>query len=135
LDALKEIRRVLKPNGYLALLWHVDDCLFLFSSLVSYQTNNSDNGFQSDIPTTEWERIIKEHIWQHDDNVPRFRHGKWKAIFNAPGQTFFEQPVEEKDVPFTYYADVDALWGRLRTYSQFTNLEGEELQVSFVLFF
>ncbi|QKX63968.1 uncharacterized protein TRUGW13939_11141 [Talaromyces rugulosus] len=112
LDALKEIRRVLKPNGYLALLWHVDDY----------------NGFQSDIPTTEWERIIKEHIWQHDDNVPRFRHGKWKAIFNAPGQTFFEQPVEEKDVPFTYYADVDALWGRLRTYSQFTNLEGEELQ-------
>jgi ubiquinone/menaquinone biosynthesis C-methylase UbiE len=34
LESLREIRRVLKPNGYLALIWHVDDCKYLYFRII-----------------------------------------------------------------------------------------------------
>ncbi|KAH8703799.1 putative 2-heptaprenyl-1,4-naphthoquinone methyltransferase [Talaromyces proteolyticus] len=108
-ESLKEIRRVLKPNGVLGLIWHVDDW----------------NAYKSNIPTTKWEIVIKEEIWHHDDSLPRYRHGLWKAVFDEQNQVYFKSPIEEKSDPFTYYMTLEALWSRLQTFSQFANL-GEE---------
>ncbi|OKL63477.1 hypothetical protein UA08_01963 [Talaromyces atroroseus] len=91
LESLREIRRVLKPNGYLALIWHVD----------------AWNGYRNDPVPSDWEGVIKTHIWLNDDNVPRFRHGKWKDVFDEKEQTYFETPLQEEKEYNTQWLSVE----------------------------
>ncbi|KAF3397488.1 hypothetical protein DPV78_007960 [Talaromyces pinophilus] len=107
LESLKEIRRILKPDGYFAMIWHVDDW----------------NGYKSDPVTTPWEQMIKSHIWSHDDNVPRFRHGTWRNVFDDKEQTYFETPIQEEHESQTQWRTPEAVWDRLKTYSIFSTAE------------
>ncbi|EED13880.1 2-heptaprenyl-1,4-naphthoquinone methyltransferase, putative [Talaromyces stipitatus ATCC 10500] len=107
LDSLKEIRRILKPDGYLGLIWHVDDW----------------NAYKSDPVRSNWEEMIKSHIWSHDDNVPRFRHGIWRNVFDEERQTYFETPIHEEREEHTQWRCVEAIWDRLQTYSIFSTAE------------
>lgn len=78
-----------------------------------------------------WEETIKDVIWTFDDSSPRFRHEKWRQIFeeqSASQNPLFSMPLGEAAFGFTSWLSKEDLWGRLRTLSQLAILEGEELQ-------
>lgn len=60
-DALQEIRRVLKPGGWLGLIWNVRD---------------------SSVP---WVEALTEIVRPYEGNTPRFAKGDWKKLFPADG--------------------------------------------------
>ncbi|KAL1996246.1 hypothetical protein VTN49DRAFT_298 [Thermomyces lanuginosus] len=112
LEALTEIHRVLKPGGYLGMIWHVEDY----------------NATRDETPSSHWELVVKDIIWNElDDSLPRFRHNVWRQVFTETGQTLFKAPVQETSVDDNYYASRQQIWERLRTLSQFSILEGEKL--------
>lgn len=77
--------------------------------------------------------MVKSHIWDHDDNVPRFRHGKWKEVFDEKEQTYFETPIHEEREPTTTWISVEAVWARLNTYSIFSTADKDVLKVCLLL--
>lgn len=76
--------------------------------------------------------MIKSHIWSHDDNVPRFRHGKWRNVFDEKEQTYFETPINEEHEPQTHWSTPEAIWERLKTYSNFSTADEGVLRVCFL---
>ena len=76
--------------------------------------------------------------WSFDDQSPRFRHEKWKKVFEDQNQTsllsmttsetLFGLPLGEIKVPFETWSSKDEIWKRYRTLSQIAVLEGEELE-------
>lgn len=87
------------------------------------------NGEKSDPVSAPWEGMIKSHIWAHDDNVPRFRHGIWKNVFNEKEQTYFETPLQEERETNVQWSTPEAIWARLQTYSIFATADEEVLRV------
>ena len=77
-------------------------------------------------------------IWTFDDNSPRFRHEKWRQVFEDQNASnpltlhlvdpLFGLPLGEDCVEFISWLSKEDIWGRLRTLSQFAVLEGEELE-------
>ena len=84
-----------------------------------------------------WEKAIKELVWTFDDDTPRFRHEKWRQVFDEQvssnplslhvANPLFGLPLGEDSVEFKSWLSKEDLWGRLRTLSQLAVLEGEEL--------
>ncbi|KAL8874493.1 MAG: hypothetical protein Q9174_000186 [Haloplaca sp. 1 TL-2023] len=65
-EALEEIHRVLVPGGTLGLIWNVED----YNAPKSWE------------PQTTWEAKMKDLMWSYDDQQPRFRHEKWRQVFD-----------------------------------------------------
>jgi hypothetical protein len=91
--------------------------------------------------STPWESKLHDLIWTFDDNEPRFRHEKWKKVFDDQIKTIpltimtsasplFSLALGEDEVKFTTPLTRDALWSRFSTLSQIAVLEGDELEVS-----
>ena len=59
--AREEIRRVLKPGGWLGLIWNVRD------------------------ESVPWVAALTDIITPHEGNTPRFAKGDWKKLFPAEG--------------------------------------------------
>ncbi|KAI9745540.1 MAG: hypothetical protein M1818_001074 [Claussenomyces sp. TS43310] len=93
--------------------------------------------------TTKWEEKLNKLIWGLDDGKPRFRHEKWKNVFEkqldtTPLQTIrdtlthhlpvFSLPLGEEDLTWTVWLSEEALWDRFSTLSQIAILEGAELE-------
>lgn len=97
---------------------------------LSHVTNSPDNATRDETPSSHWETVVKDIIWNElDDSLPRFRHNAWRQVFTETGQTLFEAPVQETSVDNNYFASRQQIWERLRTLSQFSVLEGEKLAV------
>ncbi len=60
-ETLEEIRRVLKPNGILGLIWNVRD-------------ENCD-----------WVAALSRIMTPYEEATPRFHHGHWRSVFPATG--------------------------------------------------
>lgn len=75
---------------------------------------------------------MKDIIWRHDDNQPRFRHSAWRKVLEDKEQKpiLFSQPLQEISVPFTKFLSPSAVWDRFHTLSQIAILQGKELEVS-----
>jgi len=81
---------------------------------------------------------MKEVIWTFDDSTPRFRHEKWRQVFDEQNASnplsihladpLFGLPLGEDSVEFTTWMAKENIWARLRTLSQLAVLEGEELE-------
>jgi hypothetical protein len=99
----------------------------LFHSLTLHAAKG--NGYKSDPVSSDWEGMIKSHIWSHDDNVPRFRHGTWRNVFGEKGQTYFQTPIQEEHESHTQWGTPKAIWDRLNTYSIFSTAEESVLKV------
>ncbi|ETI26992.1 hypothetical protein G647_10091 [Cladophialophora carrionii CBS 160.54] len=122
MDALKEIARVLKPAGVLGLIWNIDD----YNAPKSWSVHDG------------WEKTVKEIVWTFADDSPRFRHEKWRQVFDDQNASnplslhfadpLFGLPLGEGSVEFTTWLPKEDIWGRLRTLSQLAVLEGEELE-------
>ncbi|KAJ9314225.1 hypothetical protein DTO271D3_5454 [Paecilomyces variotii] len=113
-DSLEEIHRVLKPGGYFGVIWNVEDY----------------NSPREWTPRTEGEAKMKDIIWRHDDNQPRFRHSAWRKVLEDKEQKpiLFSQPLQEISVPFTKFLSPSAVWDRFHTLSQIAILQGKELE-------
>ena len=144
MDALREIARVLKPAGVFGMIWNIDDCTYILNSLLrsrsTLQANLQqppDNAPKSWTVHPGWEKPVKDLIWTFDDSSPRFRHEKWRDVFDEQNASnplmlhfadpLFGLPIGEDAVGFTQWLTEEEVWGRLRTLSQLAVLEGEEL--------
>jgi SAM-dependent methyltransferase len=70
-EALREIRRVLKPGGALGLVWNVRD------------------------DRVEWVRELTALMMPHEAGAPRYHSGAWRRVFPAAGFA----PLEETAMP------------------------------------
>ncbi|RVU34968.1 class I SAM-dependent methyltransferase [Hwanghaeella grinnelliae] len=68
-EALAEIRRVLKPDGLLGLVWNVRD------------------------ETVDWVAGLTDLITPYEDDTPRYRHMVWRALFPAADFSELEETV------------------------------------------
>ena len=81
---------------------------------------------------------MRDLIWTFDDGLPRFRHMKWKTVFDEQNSSnpltmhfanpLFGLPIGEGTVDFETWLSKDEVWKRYRTLSQIAILEGEELE-------
>ncbi|KAI2602347.1 S-adenosyl-L-methionine-dependent methyltransferase [Hypoxylon sp. NC1633] len=132
-ESLKEIQRVLRPEAVFGCIWNVDDY----------------NKPQSWEATTKWEQKLKDFILSLDDGLPRFRHQKWKEVFDQqlpsnPIQviknTFtdrlprFSLPLGEDSVKWTIWLSEEALLSRMTTLSQIAVLKGEKREAWLKIF-
>lgn len=78
-------------------------------------------------------------ILSFDDNQPRFRHEKWRSVFDSQlssnplsitssAEPLFALPLAENTEKWSVWLSEEALWDRLSTLSQIAVLEGEERQ-------
>ncbi|EXJ71051.1 uncharacterized protein A1O5_06044 [Cladophialophora psammophila CBS 110553] len=121
MDALKEIARTLRPAGVFGMIWNIDD----YNSPKSWNIHRG------------WEQAMRDVIWTFEDGSPRFRHEKWRQVFEDQtasnplsvhfANPLFELPLGEGSVEFQSWLSKEELWARLRTLSQLAILEGEEL--------
>lgn len=63
--SLREIHRVLQPHGALGLVWNIE-----------YYNAPREH----EAPTV-WERKVQDLTWQFQDEHARFRHQKWREVF------------------------------------------------------
>ena len=130
----------LAPGGSLGLIWNIEDCSFLdIEDCVSVLIVAQDNAPKSWPPTTKWEGEMKDVMWSFDDEQPRFRHEKWREVFDKQLSTtpfsiqsadpLFSLPLGENFEKFTYWLTPEAVWDRFYSLSQISVLEGEDLAV------
>jgi hypothetical protein len=110
-------------------LIRADDKLIIF---------HPDNAPRSWDSHSDWESTMQDVIWSLDDNQPRYRHEKWKQVFDEQNRSnpltlqfadpLFGLPIGESQVDFETWLSKDDIWKRLLTLSQIAVLEGEELE-------
>jgi len=124
-DALKEIHRVIRLDGCLGMVWNIEDY----------------NQTQNWTKTTKWETRLNDFLWSFDDDAPRFRNEKWRAVFENQVKTtpftvtalanpLFSLPLGEEQVKWTVWLSKESIWKRYGTLSQIAILEGEDLETA-----
>lgn len=78
-EALKEIRRILKPGGKLGLIWNVRN------------------------ESVPWVAELTEIVARHEGDTPRYASGAWRKLFPADGYG----PLEEAVFPHTHEGTVE----------------------------
>ncbi|KAI4804980.1 putative 2-heptaprenyl-1,4-naphthoquinone methyltransferase [Aureobasidium sp. EXF-8846] len=124
IESLEEINRVLQPHGAFGMIWNIEDY----------------NAPKSHSASTPWEQKLQDLILSFDDNQPRFRHEKWRSVFDSQlssnpftlttsAEPLFSLPLAENVEKWSVWLTEEALWDRLSTLSQIAVLEGEERKV------
>ncbi|KAK5719849.1 hypothetical protein LTR15_007121 [Elasticomyces elasticus] len=119
--ALKEIHRVLRPHGVLGMIWNIED----YNSPQTYDA------------TTPWEGKVRDLTWTFQDNEARFRHEKWRKVFEDQSKStplsliiasdqLFALPLGEHLEQFEVQLTKEQIWERYATISHIAVLEGEE---------
>lgn len=127
MESLYEIHRVLQPHSSLGMVWNIDDY-------------NTPEKFK---PETQWETKLHQLTWTFDDDLPRFRHERWRTVFDeqvkktpmslfTAGDQLFTLPLGEHDEKFEVRLSKDKIWERYNTLSHIARLEGKEREVSVV---
>ena len=79
-------------------------------------------------------------MWTFNDQEPRFRHEKWRAVFDEQlkstpltiqvfANPIFSLPLGEHEEKWTNWLSKEAVWGRFQSISYIARLEGRELEV------
>ncbi|KAK6408675.1 hypothetical protein LTR95_018400 [Oleoguttula sp. CCFEE 5521] len=123
-STLKSLHRVLRPHGALGLIWNIEHY----------------NEVRSHVAATPWEAKLHDLIWSFEDNEPRFRHEKWRTVFDEQIKTtplsllvaadpLFALPLGEEREEWAVWLQKEKVWERFATLSQIAGLEGEELEM------
>ena len=108
---------------------------------------DSYNAPPSHSQPTSWETALQRHTFSFVDDQPRFRHEQWRKVFEdqvsrsllnvivAADDPLFSMPLGVNEEGWTAWLSREKVWERYRTLGQVAILEGEELAVSWSLFF
>ncbi|WPH03661.1 putative 2-heptaprenyl-1,4-naphthoquinone methyltransferase [Acrodontium crateriforme] len=129
MPALKEIYRVLKPHGSLGMIWNIEDY-------------NAPRGHKA---TTSWEAKVQDLTWTFNDNEPRFRHEKWREVFDdqikstpmaliTASDPLFSLPLGQHVEPFEVWLPKDKIWERYNTISHISVTDGEKREQTYKTF-
>ncbi|KEQ84793.1 putative 2-heptaprenyl-1,4-naphthoquinone methyltransferase [Aureobasidium pullulans] len=121
LESLEEINRVLQPHGAFGMIWNIEDY----------------NAPKAHAASTGWEQKLQDLIHTFDDNQPRFRHEKWRSVFDSQlssnpfsittsAEPLFALPLAENTEEWSVWLTKEAIWQRFSTLSQIAVLESEE---------
>ncbi|KAK6433007.1 hypothetical protein LTR95_010815 [Oleoguttula sp. CCFEE 5521] len=124
-QTLKSLHRVLRPHGALGLIWNIEHY----------------NEAHSHVAASSWESKLHDLIWSFEDNEPRFRHEKWRTVFDEQikstplsllfaADPLFALPLGEEREEWVVWLLKEKVWERFATLSQIAGLEGEELATS-----
>jgi len=119
----------------LFLLWYVNQ---------ADHVSPADNAPESHTATTGWESKLHALTWTFEDEQPRYRHEKWRDVFDsqleatpltitALANPLFSLPLAEDEEKWTVWLEDEDLWKRYRTLSHVAILEGEDLEVRSIL--
>ncbi|ORY65799.1 methyltransferase [Pseudomassariella vexata] len=124
-ESLREIHRALRPGAVFGAIWNVEDY-------------NKPREWEA---STKWEQKLNDLVWSLEDGQPRFRHMKWRGVFDQdlPSNPFqvikktiadhlptFSLPIGEGSVKWTNWLSEEALWSRFNTLSQVAVLKGKD---------
>lgn len=103
--------------------------------------SGTDNGARDWTPKSKLDQRLKDIVRSTEDGQPRFRHMKWKDVFEnqtetTPLQTLvdtftknfpsFSLPLGEETVAWTTWLSDEAVWARFSTLSHIANLSKEK---------
>ena len=125
MNALREIHRVLQPHGCIGCIWNIEHY----------------NEIRSHAAATPYEAKLHDLMWTFDDSEPRFRHEKWRKVFEDQSKKtppsliiasdqLFALPLGEVREEWTVWLTRDALWERYCTISLIAVQVGEQREVS-----
>ncbi|KZP11949.1 S-adenosyl-L-methionine-dependent methyltransferase [Athelia psychrophila] len=100
--AAKELARVLKPNGVVALIWNLEDR-----------------------ETAAWVAQLRDLIESHENNTPQFHRGLWRAFFGVPSYAALFKPEQQATWDYTLPATLEVVTDRAHSKSYIAIL-GEE---------
>jgi len=100
-----------------------------------------DNAPRAHKASSSWEAKLHDLIWSYDDDQPRFRHEKWRRVFDEQIESnpaavavsttpLFALPIGEHVHEWTVWLSKEDVWKRYSTLSQIAILKGEEREVS-----
>lgn len=80
---------------------------------------------------------MQDFVWTLDDDQPRFRHEKWRKVFDdqlasgpisimTSSTQLFSLPLGSHEERWEVWLPKDKIWERLNTLSQISVLEGED---------
>lgn len=141
LESLKEIYRILKPEGKLGLIWNFDYTSTChdspigktefynagsqyFRELEFNVAKNNKEVFEQFFDKQPWNKAVTQYIYEFDVHVPQYRHGKWKEVLKKNPYfgtnelnlfTFYDQYINKNDV-----------WKYWETRSYITSMTDEE---------
>jgi len=108
--AMKEIARILKPEGVAFFIWNLEDR-----------------------DAAEWVRRVRDVYEKYEQNTPQFRLGLWRATFDTDGyKQNFEPQVEQswdRAIPTTTQGVVDRVLSKSYI-TQLSDNEKKELRKS-----
>lgn len=111
LDSLKEIKRVLKPEGKFGCVWNFDGIsnalqttnpysYLLDPSLKAEDDSLRPKEFANSMMSQHvWYQKVTEFMYNFDAKVPQYRHGKWRKVWEdnpyfKPGiESFYFYPL------------------------------------------
>jgi len=118
---------------------------FLLSIQVLLLTETDNAPLSWDIKDS-WESDVRDLTWTFDDKMPRFRHERWREIFDDPLKSnplsihtapppLFGLPIGQDSVDFSIWLSKENIWKRYSTISHIAILEGEERKRTKEIFF
>jgi hypothetical protein len=98
------------------------------------------NETQSHKAATTWESKLNDLVWSFKDEQPRFRHEKWRQVFDDQikstplslifaANPMFALPLGEEREEWSVFLSKEKVWERFSTLSQIAELEGSKLEV------
>ena len=119
---------MLQPHGVLGVIWNIEDY----------------NATKSHKAATSWEQTIHDFIWTLDDDQPRFRHEKWRKVFDEQLEStpfsitsatpIFSLPIAVHEETWEVWLPKDKIWDRLNSLSQISVLPPDEKEKAIKLF-
>ncbi|CAD0048916.1 unnamed protein product, partial [Aureobasidium pullulans] len=140
LESLEEINRVLQPHGAFGMIWNIEDCECQTLSpsamhiVLSHAHDTTHRKHTQHPQAGSKAPRLDSHF---DDNQPRFRHEKWRSVFDSQlssnpfsittsAEPLFALPLAENTEEWSVWLTKEAIWQRFSTLSQIAVLESEE---------
>lgn len=141
-ESLREIHRILKPNGKLGLIWNFDyispsqDSIVRESNYYNAGTryyqdldlksnkNNQELLLQQYFANQKWNDEVTKYVYSFDVKVPQYRHGKWRSILLS--NPYFENKALDLFALYDKLIDKDDVWKYWETRSYITDLPQEK---------
>lgn len=142
--SLKELHRVLKPNGTLGLIWNgdcsskvqdvsIDKTKFYNSDSTYYSEFIKNNSYSSAFDLFEdyfnkqpWSKNTADYIYTFDDEVPQYRKIDWKLVLQSKENPYFSAPEEEEFLLYDIELEKNQVYSYWATRSYITNLSSEK---------